>query len=411
MMKQRVIIVGASHAGAQLASSLRQGGWQGNILMIGDEPGAPYQRPPLSKGYLSGCEDSEHLLIRPAEMYARHGVELLSGHCVKVVDRAARQVLLESGKRFDYDMLALCTGARVRRLEVPGVDLPGVHYLRTLADVDAIRAGLAPGCRVVIVGGGYIGLESAAALCKRGVEVAVLEVQSRVLARVTAPQVSAFYQRIHAEAGVVIHTNWSVAAIEGEERVTAVVGADGRRLPADMVIVGIGVMPNVELASQCGLKVGDGIWVDEFAATEDPDIYAAGDCTNHPNRLLGRRVRLESVPNAMEQAKSAAASICGRRQCYDAYPWFWSDQYDLKLQIAGLSEGYDRVVLRGDADTGRSFVAWYLRGDRLLAADCINRPKEFMVAKQLLAGALPVSVERLADESLDPKLFLKTEKN
>ncbi len=406
-MNKRVVIVGASHAGAQLASSLRQEGWQGQILMIGEEPFAPYQRPPLSKEYLRGEKNADELLIRPAEMYIRHGVELLPGRCVRSVDRTAKRVLMEDGKSFDYHKLALCTGARVRQLEVPGADLPGVHYLRTLADVDAIRTRLVPGCRVVIVGGGYIGLESAAALRKCGVEVSVLEVQSRLLARVTAPQVSAFYQRIHAEAGVVIHTGWSVVAIEGEDRVTGVVGADGRRLPADMVIVGIGVIPNVELASQCGLKVDNGIWVDEFASTDDSDIYAAGDCTNHPNRLLGRRVRLESVPNAMEQAKSAAASICGRQQCYDAYPWFWSDQYDLKLQIAGLSEGYDRVILRGDADAGRSFVAWYVCGDKLLAADCINRPKEFMVAKQLLAGALPVSVERLADESLDPKLILK----
>ncbi len=405
-MKERVIIVGASHAAAQLATSLRQEGWQGEILMIGDEPDAPYQRPPLSKGYLCGERDAESLLIRPAEAYTQHGIELVSGRRVVQVDRSAKQVVMENGERRSYHKLALCTGARARRLTVPGADLVGVHYLRTLADVDGIRDQVAEGCRVVIIGGGYIGLESAAALRKLGADVSVLELQSRVLARVTAPQVSAFYQRVHTEEGVAIYTDWSVVAVEGHSVVTGVIGADGRRLSADLVIVGIGVIPNVELAEQSGLKADNGIWVDEYAATADPDIYAAGDCANHPSRLVGRRLRLESVPNAMEQAKSAAAGICGRQQCYDGYPWFWSDQYDLKLQIAGLSEGYDRVVLRGEEQSGRSFVAWYLRGNQLLAADCINRPKEFMVARQLLARSLSVDVALLSDDAVDPKEFL-----
>ena len=405
-MKKRVVIVGASHAAAQLAASLRQEGWKDDILIIGDELSAPYQHPPLSKGYLCGDRGAESLLIRPVAMYTQHGIELISGRRVIQIDRVNKQVVMEGGERIDYYKLALCTGARARPLKVPGAALPGVHYLRTLMDVDGIRAQLFEGCRVVIVGGGYIGLESAAALRKLGVDVSVLEVQSRVLARVTAPQVSAFYQRIHTEEGVAIYTNWSVAAIEGGEVVTGVIGSDGRRLPADLVIVGVGVIPNVELAEQCGLKVDNGIWVDEYAATADADIYAAGDCANHPCGLMGKRLRLESVPNAMEQAKSAAAGISGRQQCYDGYPWFWSDQYDLKLQIAGLSEGYDRVVLRGDDQSGRSFVAWYLRDDQLLAADCINRPKEFMVARQLLGRSLGVEAERLADDALDPKELL-----
>lgn len=405
-MADRVIIVGGGHAAAQLAPSLRQEGWQGDILVIGDELEAPYQRPPLSKEYLMGARDRASLLIRPAEMYARHGIELMPGHRVVAIERDVRQVVMADGARLDYCKLALCTGARVRRLRVPGAELSGVHYLRSLQDVDGIRAQLQPGCRVVIVGGGYIGLEAAAALRKSGAEVTVLEVQSRVLARVTAPEVSAFYQRVHGEEGVRILTGWSVARIEGQSAVSAVVGEDGRREPADLVIVGIGVIPNVELAEQCGLKVDNGVWVDEFAKTDDPDIYAAGDCVNYPSSLLGRRLRLESVPGAMEQAKSAAASICGKQRSCDFYPWFWSDQYDLKLQIAGLSDGYDRVVLRGDAAAGRSFVAWYLRGDRLLAADCINRPKEFMVAKQLLAKGVSVLEGRLMDESLDPKILL-----
>jgi len=404
-MTERVIIVGAGHAAAQLAPSLRQEGWAGDILMIGEEGCSPYQRPPLSKDYLSGDRPAETLPIRPSGVYQQHGIEFLAGR-VESVDRGVRQVRLAGGELLDYQKLALCTGARVRQLAVPGADLPGVFYLRTLEDVDAIRRALEPSSRVVIVGGGYIGLEAAAALRKLNIQVSVVEVQPRLLARVTAPEVSGFYRRVHGEAGVDVFTDWSVAAIEGDDSVAAVVGEDGRRLPADMVIVGIGVIPNVELAEECGLKVDDGIWVDEFAATADPDIFAAGDCTNHPNCQLGRRVRLESVPNAMEQAKSAAAGICGRPHCYDGYPWFWSDQYDLKLQIAGLSDGYDRVVLRGDPETGRSFVAWYLRGDQLLAADCINRPKEFMVAKQLLARGVSVDPGALSDESVDPKEWL-----
>lgn len=401
-MDERVIIVGASHAAAQLAPSLRQEGWSGDIWIIGDEPVAPYQRPPLSKDYLSGDRDKTSLQIRPPAVYEKHGIKLLQGSVVSI-DRSSHSVLLESGERIDYDKLALCTGARVRQLDVPGVNLHGVHYLRTLADVEAIRRQLKADSRVVIVGGGYIGLESAAALRKLGVSVAVLEVQPRLLARVTAPDVSAFYRRVHTEEGVEIHTGWAVSAIEGKTAVTGVVSTDGRKLPADLVIIGIGVIPNTELAETSGLKVDNGIWVDEFAATADPAIYAAGDCANHPSLQLGRRLRLESVPNAMEQAKSAAASICGRKHCYDGYPWFWSDQYDLKLQIAGLSDGFDNVVLRGDPEHGRSFVAWYLRGNRLLAADCINCPKEFMVARQLLAKGASVDAERLADDNIDLK--------
>ena len=405
LMTERVIIVGASHAAAQLAPSLRQEGWTGDIWIIGDESAAPYQRPPLSKDYLSGERDKESLQIRPPAVYEKHGIKLLKGRVVSI-DRSSRSVLLENGERHDYDKLALCTGARVRQLQVPGANLPGVHYLRTLDDVDAIREQLQPNTRVVIVGGGYIGLESAAALRKLGVSVTVLEVQSRLLARVTAPEVSAFYQRVHTEEGVVVLTDWAVAAVEGDGQVTGVVSTDGRRLSADLVIVGIGVIPNTELASVSGLKVDNGIWVDEFAATADPAIYAAGDCANHPSRQLGRRLRLESVPNAMEQAKSAAASICGRQHCYDGYPWFWSDQYDLKLQIAGLSDGFDSLVLRGNPEQGRSFVAWYLRGNRLLAADCINRPKEFMVARQLLASGKSIDAAHLADENIDLKALI-----
>ncbi len=405
-MQGRVVIVGTGHAAAQLASSLRQQGWQGEILLVGEEPCAPYQRPPLSKDYLAGERTADNILIRPAAAYASHGVDLLTGRRVLSIDRATKMIALDDGQQLSYQKLALCTGARARPASIRGVGSPGVFYLRTLADVDGIRANISPDKSAVIIGGGYIGLEAAAALRGLGMAVTLLELQERVLSRVCAPEVSDFYSRVHREEGVDIRVGVEVLTIENDGGVKTVVCSDGSRFHADLIIIGVGIIPNVELAEACGLAVDDGIVVDELARTSDPDIVAAGDCTNHPNDLLGRRVRQESVPNAMEQAKTAAGTLCDRPVPYQVYPWFWSDQYDLKLQIAGLSEGYDQVVLRGGKDRQRGFVAWYLRGGRLLAADCINRPKEFMVARQLLARKLAVAPATLADETIDPKNWL-----
>jgi 3-phenylpropionate/trans-cinnamate dioxygenase ferredoxin reductase component len=405
-MQRRVVIVGTGHAAAQLASSLRQQNWQGEILLVGEESQAPYQRPPLSKDYLAGERTADNILIRPAAAYASHGVDLLTGRRVLSIDRTAKMVALEDGQQLSYQKLALCTGARARPASIRGVGSPGVFYLRTLADVDGIRANISPGKSAVIIGGGYIGLEAAAVLRGLGMAVTLLELEARVLSRVCASEVSTFYAEVHREEGVDIHTGVEVLSIENGDGIRVVVCADGSRFPADLIIIGVGVTPNVELAEACGLAIDNGILVDEFARTSDPDIVAAGDCTNHPNELLGRRVRLESVPNAVEQAKTAAGTLCDRPVPYQSYPWFWSDQYDLKLQIAGLSEGYDQVVLRGGKDRQRGFVAWYLRGGRLLAADCINRPKEFMVARQLLVRGLAVDPVALADETIDPKNWL-----
>ncbi|WP_438950770.1 NAD(P)/FAD-dependent oxidoreductase [Porticoccus sp.] len=406
-MNPRMIIVGTGHAAAQLASSLRQQGWTGDILLIGEEPHAPYQRPPLSKDYLAGERTLENILIRPAAAYSSHGIDLLTGRRVMSIDRATKVVVLDDGQQMNYHKLALCTGARARPANIRGVDSPGVFYLRTLADVDGIRANISPGKSAVIIGGGYVGLETAAILRGLGMKVTLLELQTRILARVCAPEVSDFYSGVHREQGVDIRTGIEVLAIEnnhgGAKRVSC---TDGSRFHADLIIVGVGVIPNVELAEACGLVVNDGILVDQFARTSDPDIVAAGDCTNHPNGLLGRRVRLESVPNAVEQAKTAAGVLCNRLVPYQSYPWFWSDQYELKLQIAGLSEGYDQVVVRGAQDRQKGFVVWYLRAGRLLAADCINRPKEFMVARQLLVRALAVDPVALVDETIDPKSWL-----
>lgn len=396
--KQTCLIVGASHAAAQLAPSLRQQGWTGGITLIGDEARWPYQRPPLSKAFLAGDKDAQSLAIRSPEFYAKQGIEPCWGQ-VCSIDRQAQMVALSDGRQLAYDKLALCTGASELRLNLPGHQLKGVHYLRSLAQVEGIRQQLASARRVVIIGGGYIGLETAASLRKLGLEVRVLEAAKRLLQRVTAPAVASFYARIHREAGVQIHTDTTVVAFEGDDRVRHVLCSDGQSFAADMVIIGVGVRPNTALAATAGLAVEDGVVVDEYCQTSDPNIVAAGDCAKQWNPRYGKSLRLESVPNAMEQAKAAAASICGNKLAQQSLPWFWSDQYELKLQIAGLNSGYDQVVLRGDHQSGRSFSAFYLRQGQLLAADCINRPADFVATKALLnRGCSPDPADLVIEE-------------
>ncbi|MCB1690053.1 MAG: FAD-dependent oxidoreductase [Halioglobus sp.] len=401
MSTEHAVIVGASHAAAQLGASLRQGGWQGKISIVGDEAIPPYHRPPLSKAYLAGEKHSDELLIRPAAFYEKSGIDLVLGSRVTEVDRENKKIVLHDGGSIPYGKLALATGARVRKLALPGHDLDGVFYLRDLGDVDRIRSFTGPGKSAVIVGGGYIGLETAASMRKLGMSVTVLEALPRVLQRVTAPEVSGFYSRIHREEGVHIITDAAVEALEGGSSVAGVKLADGTVLDADLVVIGVGVLPCTELAEAAGLAVDNGIVVDEFARTSDPNIVAAGDCTNHYNPLYDIRLRLESVQNATDQAKTAANTLCGKLEAYHTLPWFWSDQYDLKLQIAGLSQGFDSVVLRGASDTGRGFSAFYFSGDRLLAVDAINRPKEFMMVRRALTTGLSVDAAKLADETID----------
>jgi 3-phenylpropionate/trans-cinnamate dioxygenase ferredoxin reductase subunit len=399
-MSEHLVIVGGGQAAAQAVQSLRQQNYAGAITMLADEPYPPYQRPPLSKKYLAGELTRERLLLRPAAFYQEKGVTLELGCRAAELDLAARKVRLEDGRSLGYDRLLLTTGSRVRRLAVPGVDLAGVHYLRTIADVDAITASLTPGARAVLVGAGYIGLEVAAVLRQRGLTVTVLEALDRVLSRAVSPEVSAFYAACHHAAGVALHYRAVVKALQGTTRVTAVETADGETFACDVVIIGIGVVPNVELAAAAGLACDNGIRVDEFARTADPCVVAAGDCTNHPHPLLGRHIRLESVPNAIHQAKVAAATLLGAPVAYSEVPWFWSDQYDLKLQIVGLSTGYDEVVLRGDPAT-RSFAAFYLSGGRLLAVDAVNSPREFLAGKKLVASRASVPADTLRDPRID----------
>jgi 3-phenylpropionate/trans-cinnamate dioxygenase ferredoxin reductase component len=412
-----LLIVGAGSAGAELAVSARQNGWAGSITLIGDEVHLPYHRPPLSKAYLSGKADADSLSIRPTEAYAKAGITLRLGTHAIAIDRENKSLQLANGERLDYTKLALCLGGRARPMVVDGLvesrRPSNLHYLRSRADADAIRVNLTPGSRLVVIGGGYVGLEVAASARALGTGVTILEAQPRVLARVTGPEVSAFYEKVHRDAGVDVRTGVNVARIEcvcegaaADDCVArAVVLAGGESIDADVLVVGVGGLPNVELAAAAGLEVDSGIVVNEFAQTSDRHIYAAGDCTLHPSAIYGRRLRLESVPNALEQARAAAASLCGKSKAHDSVPWFWSDQYDLKLQMVGLSEGYDRFVLRGSFEA-RSFVAFYLREGRLLAADAVNRSGDFMVAKRLVASRSVPDAARLADESVPLKAFL-----
>jgi 3-phenylpropionate/trans-cinnamate dioxygenase ferredoxin reductase component len=403
MNKKHCIILGGGHAAAQLAPSLRQQGWEGDITLVSDEAVLPYQRPPLSKGYLLGTQDLEKILIKGPKVYEKSDIQLRLGVRGTRIDRQNKQLYLDNDEVLNYDKLALTLGSRVRKLSLQGSDLEGVFYLKTLDDLDRIKSHTAkPNTRrAVIIGGGYIGLETAAVLRKLGMEVTVLEAMSRILQRVTTPDVSAFYHRIHTEEGVNICCEKAVSALEGTQRITAVHCASGDVYPADLVIIGIGVIPNTELAEAAGLTVDNGIAINDFAVTNDPDIVAAGDCTVFESERYGRPIRLESVPNAMAQATSAAASICGTDKPFQALPWFWSDQYDLKLQMAGLSQGYDQVVIRGDLEHGRELTVFYLKEGRVLSLDCVNRPKDFMIGKKLIESEKQLDTIVLSNDAID----------
>ncbi len=398
-MQDTIVVAGGGHAAAQVVDSLRRDGYAGRLVMACSEPVIPYQRPPLSKKFLAGELDADRLPIRPQSFYENIRCELLLGNPVVSIDARGRKVGLADGGSLAYDKLVLAIGGHARPIRVPGAELPGVYVLRTLADVEAIRAKLKPGVRVAIVGAGYIGLECAATFRKLGHDVTVIEMMDRVMNRVVAPEMSRFYQAEHAGHGVNLLTERRVQGLLGDDSVHAVECADGTQVPADLVIVGIGLVPNTALAESAGLACEDGIAVDEHCRTSDPDIYAIGDCCSHPSPRYGRRIRLESVDNAFEQAKSAAANICGKPTPHDKTPWFWSDQYELKLQIVGLSQHYDNVILRGDPAT-RSFSCCYLRGGELIALDAVNHAKDFMAARKLIAERARPDPAKLADDSL-----------
>jgi 3-phenylpropionate/trans-cinnamate dioxygenase ferredoxin reductase subunit len=406
-MLSTIVIIGGGQAGAQAIDTLRREGFGGRLVLIGDEPELPYQRPPLSKKYLSGEMAADRLSFRHRAFYDEHRVELRLGEKAVRLDAAAGQVDLADGGTIAYDRLLLCLGAASRQLTCPGADLAGVHYLRGLADVPPIQAGIKAAARVVIIGGGYIGLETAATCRKMGCDVTVLEMADRIMNRVAAPPVSRYFSQEHAAHGVNIVCDTRVVCIEGAGRVERVVCADGSSHAADMVVVGVGAVAATELASAAGLTCDNGIVVDEYCRTSDAAIFAAGDCTNHPSIRFGRRVRLESVDNAFEQAKTAALNMLGRQVIHDRVPWFWSDQFDNKLLIVGLSQDYDSQVLRGDP-AARSFSVCYLKGRELLAVEAVNHSKDYMAARKLIAERALMDPEKLGDGALALKDALAT---
>jgi 3-phenylpropionate/trans-cinnamate dioxygenase ferredoxin reductase subunit len=399
-----IVVIGAGQAAGQAAASLRQEGYEGEITIIGDEAQAPYQRPPLSKAYLSGEVGLDRVLVRPENFYADKGINLQTGVRVESINRADKTIATSTGSTLSYDKLLIATGSRPRILNIEGSDLEGLHYLRTVDDVDGLRTAMEAAKNVCIVGGGYIGLEVAAVAKKAGHNVTVLEMEDRILQRVTTAEMSEFYHALHTGRGVDIRVNTMVSGFAGENgRVTSVLCGD-ESIPADLVIVGIGIIPNVELAEAAGLTCDNGIVVNDHCQTSDPDIYAAGDCTNHPNPILDRRLRLESVPNAMEQARTACSNMLGGDKTYAAVPWFWSDQYELKLQMVGFSADGDQSVLRGDK-ASNEFAVFYLKDGNVVAVDAVNSPKEFMVAKQLYGKA--VNEADLANPAFELKELLK----
>ena len=404
-----VVVIGAGQAALQTIMSLRQGGYEAAITLVGDEAYLPYQRPPLSKAYLSGKMERDRLFLKPDAFYTDNQVTLKLDMRVDSLDAAAKSVKLSNGETLAYEYAVIATGSRPRLLDVPGRQLDNIFDLRGMADIDAMQPHFVEGKKLLVVGGGYIGLEAAAVAAAMGMRVHVLEAAPRLLARVAEPEISAFYTRLHKDNGVTLVTDSQMTGFVGDNAVRGVEMADGSVINADIVITGIGILPNIEIAEAAGLTVENGIVVNEVGQTSDAHIFAAGDCTSHPNDLLGRTMRLESVPNAIEQGKAVASAICGAPKPYHQVPWFWSDQYDVKLQIAGVPLEIDQKVLRGD-DSTNSFAWFYFTGDKLTGVTAVNRPAEFMAGRTLieksLKGEAIADPAKLADEAMKPKEWL-----
>ncbi|NPD20100.1 NAD(P)/FAD-dependent oxidoreductase [Alterinioella nitratireducens] len=398
-----IVVIGAGQAGSSLVAKLRSEGFEGEITLIGEEPTPPYQRPPLSKKYLTGEMDLERLFLRPSAYYADNNIELLLSSAAKSIDPEARTVTV-GDRKIPYDQLALTTGSIPRRLpDAIGGGLKGVHVVRGLADVDAMAPGVATGKRVLIVGGGYIGLEAASVCAKMGMTVTLVEMAERILQRVACPETSAYFRDLHRAHGVDIREGVGLDRLVGEDHVTGAVLSDGTKLALDMVIVGVGIAPATELAEEAGLVVENGIRTDAQGRTSDPSIWAAGDCASLIYK--GNRIRLESVQNAIDQAECVASNMLGAGKDYAPHPWFWSDQYDVKLQIAGLNTGYDRVVVR--PGEGQTVSHWYYAGDTLLAVDAMNDPRAYMVGKRLLEAGKSPAAEVVADPETELKALLR----
>ncbi len=393
------VIVGAGHAGGRAAEAMRSAEFDGRIVLIGEENYPPYERPPLSKELLRDDDGVERTFLNAAEFYAGEGIEHRPGIRVEGIEAAAHRLRLGDGETLDYDKLLLTTGGRVRRLTLPGAELDGVHYLRGIDDSLAIRKALAPDAAIVVIGGGFIGLEVAASARARGCAVSVIEMQDTLLGRVADPEIGRLLAEVHRAHGVEVMTGVGVERLEGEDRVRRVVCSGGAVLDTDAVIIGIGIIPNVELAQEAGLGVDNGIVVDVFGQTSDPDIHAAGDVANHPNPILGHRVRLESWQNAQNQGIAVARNMCGAAAPYAEVPWFWSDQFDINRQMAGAPESWDRLVWRGDPASDR-FIVFYMEGDVVVAVNAFNLGREVRIAKFLIERKTPLADADLADEGI-----------
>ena len=395
-----IVIIGSGQAAIQAAISLKKNEFTGSIKIIGEEDHLPYQRPPLSKDFLLDEYKPERVSLKKKEFYEENKVDLILGKRAESIDTNLKEIILSDKNKIYYDQLIIATGSRVRKLNVPGSDKKGLYYLRDLDDASALKQRLKENKKMVIVGAGYIGLEVASVAASLGVEVTVIEMANRVMNRTVDPIISSYYQKLHESHGVQIHSDNGLKEFEGDASVTAVLCSDGLRLEADLVVIGAGVLPNQEIAIKAGLECNNGIMVNEFGETSNEHVFACGDCTNHPNKSLNTRLRLESVHNAMEQSKTVANTIMGNRKPYDQVPWFWSDQYDHKLQLVGISGEHDETIMRG-SESEQKFLLFYLKNSELIAVNAINSSKEFLICRKLVANKVKISSDVIRDQSVN----------
>ena len=395
-----IVVIGSGQAAIQAVMSLKRNEFTGSIKVIGEEDHLPYQRPPLSKDFLLEEYKPERVSLKKKEFYEENGVDLILGKRAESIDTILKEITLSDENKIRYNQLIIATGSRVRKLNVPGSDKKGIYYLRDLDDANALKQRLKKNKKMVIVGAGYIGLEVASVAASLGVEVTVIEMANRVMNRTVDPIISSYYQKLHESNGVKIHLDNGLKAFEGGDSVNAVLCSDGLMLEADLVVIGAGVLPNQEIAIEAGLECNNGIMVNEFGETSTAHVYACGDCTNHPNKGLNTRLRLESVHNAMEQSKTVANTIMGNKEPYDQVPWFWSDQYDHKLQLVGISGDHDEVVMRG-LESEQKFLLFYLKNSELIAVNAINSSKEFLICRKLVANKVKISSDVIKDQSVN----------
>ena len=397
---ENLVVIGAGQSAIQCITSLKKEGYEGSITLVGEEEHLPYQRPPLSKGFLDDSINKERLYFKKLDFFTENKIQLKLGISATSVDIENNLVNLSDEDKLHFDKLVFATGSRVRLLDFPGNDLDNIHYLRGLDDAENIKKGLEKSKHLVVIGAGYIGLEVAAIASEKGVKVSIVEMADRVMSRTVDPQISDYYLNLHQNNGVKFKFNTSLEEIKGQGQVESVMCSDGTSINADMVIIGAGVIPNTEIAQNSGVSCENGILVDEFGRTNFKNVFACGDCTSHPNKLLNMQLRLESVHNAMEQSKAAAMSVLDKPAEYSQIPWFWSDQYDHKLQIVGISGSHDTVTMRGSTDASK-FMLFYTRGEELVAVDAVNNPKDFLICRKLVANKVKIKTDMISDLNLN----------